>query len=280
MGTARRIRWNCAALFGAALLLSAPIHAYWALDVSSQWTGSSATTPGSGNTSQGGGFYSWYFYGSWSGSAYISSNAVNVDVSAETYASTSFYRCSVTNLVAYSGAGGYAYAYWRWYGTPGASTAINAHMRIDIDGYTETYGSVSASQGGSASTTSYGQSNNSNQAWHGNGSQYAYGYASAWGTASAWSQGNATLNGSGATWSGNNVSHGVGYYGAYGYFTVWMDSWYYGPTGLPFMYAYASGNVTTRSTSNSYSPPGGNLNMGGSDAWAYADGVSWVSLSW
>lgn len=269
---------SIAATTGLLFFVSTTASAQWARDPNSQTGGSIVTPVLTKVENRPGGFVSSSVGAEWSGFYSFQPKSVVVSVSGESFASTSFNRASATNLSAFATANSWASATWRWYGAPGASPGVRANLDLDLSGTVTSYSSASASPGGSANANSYAYGQGSNSAGANNGVVWGYGYAMAYTYGIAGSNGTASLTGQGSTFSNPSTSMGTGWGSAWGNYVVKVTAVYTAPAGMSAIAANASGGIYASSTANSYSPPGANLNMGGSTASGNVNGYSRVEL--
>jgi hypothetical protein len=90
--------------------------------------------------------------------------------------------------------------------------------------------------------------------------------------------GTSSLTGQKAQILNPNTSIGSGWGSAWGNYVVKVTALYTAPAGMSAISASASGGVYSSATANSYLPPGGNLNVGGSNASGNVRGYSRVDL--
>jgi hypothetical protein len=263
---------------GCLVFMSSTASAQWARDPNSQTSGSIVTPIFNKVENKPGGFISASVGADWSGFYSFNQKSVSVSVNGESYAAAKFHKASVTNLSAFATANSWASATWRWYGVPGASPGVTAHLDVDLSGTVTSYSSVSASPGGSANASAYAYGQGANSAGANNGVIWGYGNAMAYTYGIAGQNGNASLTGQGSKFSNPSTSMGTGWGSAWGYYVVKVTALYTAPAGMSAIAANASGGIYASATTSSYSPPGGNLNMGGGNASGNVNGYSSVNL--
>lgn len=274
-----RYSWSVLTLSVLVLSQSTTRAQGWALDTSSYTTNLYASpTSSSQNQSSSGG---------------TTNKTNNV---ASTFGSGSDYVCAyihcwgdagtqIYNLTGSFSAYGYgearAYAYWRWYGPPGASTPVTCHIYGNIDGNVSIDGSAGVGSGGTASTLSYATGSSYAYASANGGYGTVSGYAQAYGSASAGTQGNWSLTGPGATFYTNSSYSSYEHYSVDANYNVFVEAWYTAPAGTSSILAFTQGSADAHSETDAANPPpGGTPAQAGSNAHATADGYSVATLSW
>jgi hypothetical protein len=252
----------------------------WALDVLSEATSIHAS-PYTGNTQDttdcgAAGQYSWSIESYWRGDFAFSPTNVLVNIDCDASSRTTLYRATVANLTAYCYAQGYATAFWKWYGAPGASTPITAHLTNNIGG--DLYASGSAS--GPCSTTSYGQGLVYAAVEDGVVNLECTGYALAQGSVASCGEGTGSLTGLGQTFSNEIIDTGPCGYSVSAGYTIVLDCWYTTPAGRSYITPLVKGTTAARSVSNGSGCTETEVDMGGSSGYASAWGKSEVDLSW